>query len=108
MTDAKQKLVTGAFLILMGVFILLAAFGIGPMSGSKMNAPRWVIGLCGLYLRKRWRHAHCANPQNGKNGSWYSGRGDYRNLRLGSSFRRHSVLFGWVIDVFQGHRGSYR
>lgn len=50
MTDAKQKLFTGAFFILMGVLILLAAFGIGPMSGSQMNAPRWVIGLCGLFF----------------------------------------------------------
>ena len=50
MTDAKQKLLTGAFVILMGVLILLAAIGIGPMSGSRMNAPRWVIGLCGLFF----------------------------------------------------------
>ncbi len=50
MTDAKQKLLTGVFFILMGVLILLAAFGIGPMSGSRMNAPRWIIGLCGLFF----------------------------------------------------------
>ena len=50
MTNIRQKLVTGVFLILMGVLILLAAFGIGPMSGSQMNAPRWVIGLCGLFF----------------------------------------------------------
>ncbi len=50
MTNTRQKLVTGVFLILMGVLILLAAFGIGPMSGSQMNAPRWVIGLCGLFF----------------------------------------------------------
>jgi hypothetical protein len=50
MTDAKQKLLTGVFFILMGVLILLAAFGIGPMSGSRMNAPRWVIGVCGLFF----------------------------------------------------------
>jgi hypothetical protein len=50
MTDAKQKLLTGTFFILMGVLILLAALGIGPMSGARMNAPRWVIGLCGLFF----------------------------------------------------------
>lgn len=50
MTDAKQKLLVGVFFILMGVLILLAAFGIGPMSGSPMNAPRWVIGLCGIFF----------------------------------------------------------
>ncbi len=50
MTEARQKLLTGAFFILMGLLILLAAFGFGPMSGSRMNAPRWVIGLCGLFF----------------------------------------------------------
>ncbi len=50
MTDAKQRLLTGAFFILMGVLILLAAFGIGPMAASRMNAPHWIIGLCGLFF----------------------------------------------------------
>ncbi len=43
-----QKLVTGAFFILMGALIVLAAFGWGPVSGPPMNAPRCVVGVCGL------------------------------------------------------------
>lgn len=34
--------------MLMGTLIVLAAFEFGPMSGARMNVPRWVIGLCGL------------------------------------------------------------
>jgi len=32
----------------MGAMILMAAFGVGPMSGAQMHAPRWVVGLAGL------------------------------------------------------------
>ncbi len=29
---------------------MLAAFGWGPMSVPPMNAPRWVVGVCGLFF----------------------------------------------------------
>jgi hypothetical protein len=48
LTESHEKLLTGLFFVVMGVFILLAAFGLGPMSGSAIHAPRWVIGLAGL------------------------------------------------------------
>lgn len=48
MTHAHEKLLTGAFFSIMGVMVLLAAFGLGPMSNSAMHAPRWVVGLAGM------------------------------------------------------------
>jgi hypothetical protein len=33
---------------MMGAMILLAAFGIGPMSNSAIHAPRWVVGIAGI------------------------------------------------------------
>lgn len=47
MSDRAKRLFS-VFFILMGVMILMAAFGFGPMSGSKTHAPSWVIGVCGL------------------------------------------------------------
>ena len=41
-------MLTGIFCSMMGVVILLAAFGFGPMSDAAMNAPRWIVGVMGL------------------------------------------------------------
>ena len=32
----------------MGVIIILAVFGLGPMSDSDTHAPRWLIGIAGI------------------------------------------------------------
>ena len=47
---AWQRPVLGAFAVLMGTFIVLATLGLGPMAGSTINAPRWVVGLGGLFF----------------------------------------------------------
>ena len=44
----RERSLLGGFLILMGAMIVMAAFGVGPMSGAQMHAPRWVVGLAGL------------------------------------------------------------
>lgn len=48
MTRSQEKLLIGIFFAVMGLAILSAAFGFGPMSDSAMHAPRWVIGASGL------------------------------------------------------------
>ena len=48
MTRSQEKLLIGIFFAVMGLAILLAAFGLGPMSDSATHAPRWVIGVSGL------------------------------------------------------------
>ncbi len=48
MKSSREKAVVAAFFILRGVMILFAAFGVGPMSGSKVHAPMWIIGLAGV------------------------------------------------------------
>lgn len=48
MARSREKLFIGIFFAVMGVVILSAAFGFGPMSDAEMNAPRWVIGIAGL------------------------------------------------------------
>lgn len=48
MTRSQEKLFIGIFFAVMGLAILSAAFGFGPMSDSAMHAPRWVIGASGL------------------------------------------------------------
>jgi hypothetical protein len=47
-TRSHEKFVTGVFFSIMGVIILLAAFGLGPMSDSAMHAPRWIVGIAGM------------------------------------------------------------
>lgn len=48
MTYSHEKLLTGLFCSIMGVIVVLAAFGIGPMSDSAMHAPRWIVGIAGM------------------------------------------------------------
>ena len=48
MTRSQEKLLIGIFFAAMGLAILSAAFGYGPMSDSAMHAPRWVIGTSGV------------------------------------------------------------
>lgn len=48
MKPLLERVVVGAFFVLMGWLILLAAFGIGPMAGAPTHAPRWVIGAAGM------------------------------------------------------------
>lgn len=48
MSSLQERLLVGGFCILMGVMISMAAFGVGPMSGSQTHAPSWVIGLAGV------------------------------------------------------------
>ena len=48
MSPSHEKLLVGAFFCVMGGMVLLAAFGVGPMSNSATHAPRWIIGIAGL------------------------------------------------------------
>ncbi|MCP4203152.1 MAG: hypothetical protein GY769_14615 [bacterium] len=44
----RARLLLSAFFVLMGVMVLLAAFDVGPLSGSETHAPSWVIGVSGV------------------------------------------------------------
>lgn len=83
MTSDRAKLLLGAFFVLMGLMIVMAAFGVGPMSGSKVHAPRWVIGVCGVVF------ASCGVVLNARSQA-------IRSLGAGLVVIGLAMAFGWV------------